>query len=82
MKQTGEDQNKTFKDFFLSEMTTTFGDDLNALRQEESFDSSKVSLIVDCLETGMSIFNNLEKELALASIKPSKSQKPIQSQNY
>ena len=53
----------------MEEMTTGFGDDLNALRQEDGFDASKVSLLVDCLETGINVFGDLEKELALASFK-------------
>ena len=48
-------------------MTTAFGDDLNTLREEDGFDSSKVALLVDTLETGMSVFGDLEKELAVAS---------------
>jgi len=51
----------------MEEMTTAFGDDLNTLREEDGFDSSKVALLVDTLETGMSVFGDLEKELAVAS---------------
>lgn len=60
-------QDKSFRDFFMEEMTTAFGDDLNALREEDDFDSSKVALLVDSLETGMGVFGELEKELAVAS---------------
>lgn len=65
----GKGQEKTFRDYYMEEMTSAFGDDLNALREEDGFDGSKISLLVDCLETGINVFGDLEKELALASFK-------------
>eukprot|EP00736_Rhodelphis_marinus_P006257 Rmarinus@m.24780 len=43
--------------------TQDFGNDLDYLRQDGEFDERKVSLLIDCMESGLDIFSPLETSL-------------------
>lgn len=48
----------------MNEITENYGDDLDDFRKSEvDFDDTKVSLLMDCLENGINIFDLLEKKL-------------------
>ncbi|XP_078348877.1 uncharacterized protein LOC144633854 isoform X2 [Oculina patagonica] len=58
-----EDRPRSFRDFYMEMVTSSFGDDLDRLRQEGSLDSRKVEMLINCLETGKDIWSDLEKSL-------------------
>jgi len=62
---TSEELTKAFRDFYVVEMTDSYANELNELRQEDGFDARKVTLIIDCLEHGIEIFSDLEKQLMM-----------------
>ncbi|KAK9763874.1 hypothetical protein K7432_009095 [Basidiobolus ranarum] len=70
LESTAEDH---FKDFYLTKLTEGFGEELNQLREEESFDGTRLEILIDSLQSTVNIFNNIEKELSLASFKQTKS---------
>jgi hypothetical protein len=76
-----EQQEKTdseFRDWYINQLTTCFGEELDALRKQSLQDSSftgsaeDLSSLVTALRTGESeaIFEKLAKKAALHSIKP------------
>lgn len=58
-----KDKTKSFRDYYMEMATSSFGDDLDRLRQEGSLDSQKVEMLINCLETGKDIWSDLEKKL-------------------
>lgn len=58
-----KDKTKSFRDYYMEMATSSFGDDLDRLRQEGSLDSRKVEMLINCLETGKDIWSDLEKKL-------------------
>lgn len=58
-----EGKTKSFRDYYMEMATSSFGDDLDRLRQEGSLDSRKVEMLINCLETGKDIWSDLEKTL-------------------
>jgi len=52
----------------MNQMTKAFGEDLDKLRKKEvNLSSNKLEILIDTLESGISIFSDVEKELALSS---------------
>jgi hypothetical protein len=49
----------------MTQLTETFGDDLDRIRQGEELDESRLNILIDALETGVGSFSLLEKELTL-----------------
>jgi hypothetical protein len=62
---TSEELTKAFRDFYVVELTDSYANELNELRQEEGFDARKVTLLIDCLEQGIDVFSDLEKQLMM-----------------
>ncbi|CAG8593030.1 13154_t:CDS:2 [Acaulospora colombiana] len=60
---------KQFRDYYMSQMTKAFGDDLDVIRKESNLDENKIEILKDTLESGIVIFSEVEKELTLASQK-------------
>ncbi|CAG8742829.1 17839_t:CDS:2, partial [Acaulospora morrowiae] len=60
---------KQFRDYYMAQMTKAFEEDLDTIRKESKLDSNKIEILKDTLESGISIFSEMEKELALASQK-------------
>ncbi|CAB4413943.1 unnamed protein product [Rhizophagus irregularis] len=59
---------KQFRDFYMNQITKAFGEDLDKLRKKEvNLGSNKLEILIDALESGISIFSDVEKELALLS---------------
>lgn len=58
-----KDKTKSFRDYYMEMATSSFGEDLDRLRQEGSLDSQKVEMLINCLETGKDIWSDLEKKL-------------------
>jgi len=58
-----EDNTSTFLDYYMDMVTSSFGDDLDRLRQEGGLNSRKVEMLINCLETGKDIWSDLEKNL-------------------
>lgn len=57
---------KTFRDFFLEEATDLFATELQSIRDfEEGFDENKMAMMVDSLESGAGLFDDVEKSLLL-----------------
>jgi len=67
---------KTFRDWYMEEFTSAFGDELDAIRQEEHFDANSVGVLVGAIEAGMAVVPLLEKRITVARLqggkKPSK----------
>ncbi|CAI2167733.1 14632_t:CDS:2, partial [Funneliformis geosporum] len=61
---------KSFRDHYMNRITKAFGEDLDKLRKKEvNLDSNKLEILINTLESGISIFSDVEKELALLSSK-------------
>jgi len=58
---------KRFRDFYMSQLTQAFPNDLDKIRQEENFDHHKLEILIDSLEAGVDIFSDMEKSFAITS---------------
>ncbi|KAG2181754.1 hypothetical protein INT44_008569 [Umbelopsis vinacea] len=58
---------KRFRDFYISQLTQAFPNDLDKIRQEENFDHRKLEILIDSLEAGVDIFSDMEKNFAVMS---------------
>jgi hypothetical protein len=54
-----------FRDYYMSTITDTFGDDLEQLRQHEELDEHKLAVLIDSLEAGQATFTDLAKQLTV-----------------
>ncbi|ORX51974.1 hypothetical protein DM01DRAFT_1336964 [Hesseltinella vesiculosa] len=54
-----------FRSFYMGQLTAGFGNDLDVLRQEPSLNTSRLNVLIDSLETGISVFDGLEKQIML-----------------
>ncbi|KAF1334729.1 Ribosome-assembly protein 3, partial [Globisporangium splendens] len=62
-----------FRDLYMEEFTTAFGDDLDQFRQEERFESKDVTYLISCIHAGGDIFSPLQKKLFVESVNANKS---------
>jgi hypothetical protein len=60
-----EELAKVFRDFYVVELTDSYANELNELRKEEGFDARKVTLLIDCMEQGIDVFSDFEKQLMM-----------------
>jgi ribosome assembly protein YihI (activator of Der GTPase) len=67
METDTENNNMTFRDLYMSEMTDSFANELDLLRQDEGLDGHKMKLLIDCLESGTHLYNKEEQEFILAA---------------
>ncbi|KAI9027470.1 ribosome-assembly protein 3-domain-containing protein [Phycomyces nitens] len=58
-----------FRDHYMTKMTQAFGTDLDAIRQEPSFDTMRLNILISSLEAGVDIFSDLEQDIILAESK-------------
>ncbi|KAH8548855.1 hypothetical protein BGW37DRAFT_523044 [Umbelopsis sp. PMI_123] len=58
---------KRFRDFYITQLTQAFPNDLDKIRQEENFDDRKLEILIDSLEAGVDIFSDMEKSFAIMS---------------
>ncbi|KAJ0400876.1 hypothetical protein ATCC90586_002578 [Pythium insidiosum] len=63
--------NDEFRDLYAEEFTAAFGDDLDAFRQEERFESRDVAYLISCIHAGSDVFTPLQKKLFVESSKRS-----------
>ncbi|CAG8635452.1 46470_t:CDS:2 [Gigaspora margarita] len=56
-----------FRDHYMSQITKAFGEDLDRIRKDQNLDSNRLEILIDSLESGIGIFSDVEKELALLS---------------
>uniref|UniRef100_K3WH10 Ribosome assembly protein 3 n=1 Tax=Globisporangium ultimum (strain ATCC 200006 / CBS 805.95 / DAOM BR144) TaxID=431595 RepID=K3WH10_GLOUD len=62
-----------FRDLYMEEFTTAFGDDLDQFRQEERFESKDVTYLISCIHAGGDVFSPLQKKLFVESVNANKS---------
>lgn len=58
-----------FRDLYMDEFTSAFGDSLDQFRREEQFESKDVAYLISCIHAGGDIFTPLQKKLFVESIK-------------
>ncbi|CAG8584455.1 15043_t:CDS:2 [Dentiscutata heterogama] len=56
-----------FRDYYMSQITKAFGEDLDRIRKDQNLDSNRLEILINSLESGISVFSDVEKELALLS---------------
>ncbi|KAK1945046.1 hypothetical protein P3T76_003579 [Phytophthora citrophthora] len=57
-----------FRQLYMEEFTTAFGDELDQFRQEERFESKDVTYLISCIHSGGDIFTPLQKKLFVESV--------------
>lgn len=57
-----------FRDLYMEEFTTAFGDSLDQFRQEEQFESKDVAYLISCIHAGGDIFSPLQKKLFIEAV--------------
>ncbi|GMF32941.1 unnamed protein product [Phytophthora lilii] len=57
-----------FRQLYMEEFTTAFGDELDQFRQEERFESKDVTYLISCIHAGGDIFSPLQKKLFVESV--------------
>ncbi|CAH0475804.1 unnamed protein product [Peronospora belbahrii] len=57
-----------FRQLYMEEFTTAFGDELDQFRQEECFESKDVTYLISCIHAGGDIFSPLQKKLFVESV--------------
>lgn len=62
-----------FRDLYMDEFTSAFGDDLDHFRQEERFEAKDVTYLISSIHAGGDIFSPLQKKLFVESVNASKS---------
>lgn len=50
-----------FEEYYMRQLTTEFGDDLNAVRLSKDFGDNSLPMLVRALRQGVNIFNAEEK---------------------
>ncbi|BFZ59331.1 hypothetical protein YB2330_000339 [Saitoella coloradoensis] len=54
-----------FKDYYMNLVTEEFGDELNKIREESTFNERSLPMLIRSLQSGTNIFSGEEKELFL-----------------
>lgn len=62
-----------FRDLYMDEFTSAFGDDLDHFRQEERFEAKDVTYLISSIHAGGDIFSPLQKKLFVESVNANKS---------
>ncbi|CAH1758764.1 11229_t:CDS:2 [Entrophospora sp. SA101] len=58
---------ENLRDYYMSQLTNGFGEDLDKIRKEQNLDSNRLEVLIDSLESGIKIFSDIERELILLS---------------
>ncbi|GMF24551.1 unnamed protein product [Phytophthora fragariaefolia] len=61
-----------FRQLYMEEFATAFGDELDQFRQEERFESKDVTYLISCIHAGGDIFSPLQKKLFVESVEASR----------
>ncbi|CAG8559115.1 8369_t:CDS:2 [Paraglomus brasilianum] len=59
---------KQFRNYYMTQLTQGFGEDLDKIRKEEGFNQNKLEVLISSLESGIDIYSDLEKSLTLSSM--------------
>lgn len=62
-------ENDEFRDLYMNEFTSAFGDELDQFRQDERFESKDVTYLISCIHAGGDIFSPLQKKLFVESVR-------------
>ncbi|KAI9598003.1 hypothetical protein BDF19DRAFT_433236 [Syncephalis fuscata] len=65
VKQANEATEERFREYYMSTLTDTFGDDLDQLRQQEGLDEDRLAVLIDALESGQDTYTLLDKQLTV-----------------
>ncbi|RLN97540.1 hypothetical protein BBJ28_00006685 [Nothophytophthora sp. Chile5] len=57
-----------FRELYMEEFTSAFGDELDQFRQEERFESKDVTYLISCIHAGGDVFSPLQKKLFVESV--------------
>ncbi|KAG9411557.1 hypothetical protein AC1031_017193 [Aphanomyces cochlioides] len=52
-----------FRELYMEEFTTVFGDELDRFRQDDAFEEKDVSFLISCIQTGADVYSSMEKTL-------------------
>lgn len=61
------EKSQKFNEYYLTLMTTGFGEDLNALRESKDFTAQSMPLIIRSLKEGINMFDADQRNLILSS---------------
>lgn len=66
-KEEEEEEELTFNDIYMRRITEALADELDELKEQEKIDEdeSRITLLVDCLQSGMDFYSDLEKSLCV-----------------
>ncbi|KAI8099971.1 uncharacterized protein BX664DRAFT_382430 [Halteromyces radiatus] len=70
-KPSNQQLSSKFRDHYMGKITQAFGSDLDQIRQDPGFTASRLNVLIDSLESGISIFSDLEKSISLADVNDS-----------
>lgn len=56
---------QAFRDFYMENLTENYGDDLDKLRKEEGLSQARLEMLIDSLESGMSLFPESDRNLLI-----------------
>ncbi|KAJ1978980.1 hypothetical protein H4R35_001694 [Dimargaris xerosporica] len=59
---------KQFKTFYLAQMTSVFGDDLDVLRESNHITEDRLEVLIDTLESGILAFDEDEQRMTVESL--------------
>ncbi|KAJ1979591.1 hypothetical protein H4R34_002767 [Dimargaris verticillata] len=59
---------KQFKTFYLAQMTSVFGDDLDILRESNHITEDRLEVLIDTLESGVLAFDEDEQRMTVESL--------------
>ena len=54
-----------FEEYYMRQLTSEFGDDLNAVRQARDFGEKSLPMLVKALRQGVNIFDTEEKRVVV-----------------
>lgn len=57
-----------FRELYMEEFTTAFGDELDQFRQDERFENKDVTYLISCIHAGGDTFSQLQKKLFVESV--------------
>ncbi|DAZ93132.1 TPA: hypothetical protein N0F65_009708 [Lagenidium giganteum] len=61
-----------FRDLYMDEFTSAFGDEIDQFRREDKFESKDVTYLISCIHAGADVFTPLQKKLVVESIHATK----------
>ncbi|KAK3247836.1 hypothetical protein CYMTET_42682 [Cymbomonas tetramitiformis] len=79
----GSDQEETkpasFRDFYMDCFMESFGDDMEKMRRGEGSDTVRVDFLLQCIESGVDIFSDVEQRIHIEALRVGKKGRPIQA---